>query len=306
MRSKLLLIVGMLILVFVSYSSAQVPQMINYQGKLTKSSGAPLDTTIQMVFSIYEDTGGINLLWTETQLAVKVDKGVFNILLGSVDSIPDSVFDGNIRYLGVKIGTDPEITPRKPMVSVPYAYTDGDWIKDGNNLYRLNGRVGIGTSTPLSMLQIEGNYPQPWCVPLLVKNTDTNDFSHSFIWVSCSAVSNKCQPGLYFSRPDGRVWEISIGAGDDPSDYLGFDFLPIGVVMVIDTTGKVGIGTRNPMYKLDVEGYVQAHGYYTGDITFQKDKEKLWRMYEDEDGLYLESLKTGKIYRFVLQEMEKK
>jgi len=43
----------------------------------------------------------------------------------------------------------------------------------------------------------------------------------------------------------------------------------------------------------------------TGDITFQKNNESLWRMYEDEDGLYLENLKTGKIYRFVLHELKK-
>ena len=29
--------------------------------------------------------------------------------------------------------------------------------------------------------------------------------------------------------------------------------------------------TTNPQYELDVEGYVQAYGYYTGDIVFQKD-----------------------------------
>jgi hypothetical protein len=29
-------------------------------------------------------------------------------------------------------------------------------------------------------------------------------------------------------------------------------------------------------------------------------------MFEDEDGLYLENLKTGKVYRFILQEVEKK
>jgi hypothetical protein len=71
--------------------------------------------------------------------------------------------------------------------------------------------------------------------------------------------------------------------------------------------GNVGIGTMDyPAYKLDVEGYVQAYGYYTGDIVFQKDKQKLWRMFEDEDGLYLENMKTGKVYRFILQEVEKK
>jgi hypothetical protein len=78
-----------------------------------------------------------------------------------------------------------------------------------------------------------------------------------------------------------------------------------GTGLYVNSSGNVGIGTTEPQYKLDVEGYVQAHGYYTGDIIFQKDGNKLWRMFEDEDGLYLESLKTGKVYRFLLQEVKK-
>jgi hypothetical protein len=69
--------------------------------------------------------------------------------------------------------------------------------------------------------------------------------------------------------------------------------------------GDVGIGKTDPEHELDVEGYVQAHGYYTGDITFQKEGQELWRMFEDEEGLYLENLKTGKVYKFLLQEVEK-
>ena len=125
MKSKCFLMVAGLMLVLFSYSSAQVPQMINYQGKLTDSLGAPVNDTIQMVFSIYAEEAGINLLWADTQTTVIIDKGVFNVLLGSGNLIPYSVFDGNIRFLGVKVGSDPEITPRRPMVSVPYAYRAG-------------------------------------------------------------------------------------------------------------------------------------------------------------------------------------
>jgi len=47
---------------------------------------------------------------------------------------------------------------------------------------------------------------------------------------------------------------------------------------------------------------VQAQAYYTGDIVFQKDGKKLWRMFEKEDGLYLESLKNGKVSKIFLEE----
>ena len=61
--------------------------------------------------------------------------------------------------------------------------------------------------------------------------------------------------------------------------------------------------TTSPTEKLHVNEYVKAKGYKTGDIIFEKDGNSLWRMFEHEDGLYLERLKTGKVYRFVLQEV---
>ncbi|MGA1823815.1 MAG: hypothetical protein ACMUIP_04055 [bacterium] len=66
-------------------------------------------------------------------------------------------------------------------------------------------------------------------------------------------------------------------------------------------SGNVGIGKTNPQAKLDVEGTVQAHAFDTGDIVFRKNGEKLWRMFEGEQGLYLESLKTGETSRIFLE-----
>jgi hypothetical protein len=171
-----ILVVGALVTVLTTLVFAAVPPMINYQGKLTNTSGAPVNDTLQMVFSIYDLPAGGNVLWTETQGAVIIEKGVFNVLLGSVDSIPYSVFDGSTRYLGVKVGDDPEITPRKPMVSVGYAYKafeadtadyarvsmpDADWTIVGDTIYHLNGNVGIGTTSPNEQLEITGNLRLP-------------------------------------------------------------------------------------------------------------------------------------------------
>jgi hypothetical protein len=149
MKSKFFFTGMALLIVLCSVSFAQVPQLINYQGKLTNASGAPVNDTVQMVFTIYADSNGITSKWSETQTGVKVDKGVFNVLLGSVNPIPDSVFNGNVRYLGVKVGGDPEITPRKPMVSVAYAYNadllDGQHASDFLSSANDYGRSGVAS-----------------------------------------------------------------------------------------------------------------------------------------------------------------
>ncbi len=144
----ILLAIGFFIFPIAS-SFAAVPQLINYQGKLTKASGAPVDTTISMVYTIYSDSNGITSKWSETQTSVKVEKGIFNVLLGSTIAIPDSVFDGNIRYLGVKVGSDPEITPRKAMVSVPYAYraASGGGGSDNKWIFRITDTADTSITT---------------------------------------------------------------------------------------------------------------------------------------------------------------
>jgi len=120
-------LLAILIFIFAlsSFLYAAVPQKMNYQGKITKPTGALVDTTIEMIFTIYDAPADGETLWTETQPAVVVERGVFSAVLGSEDPIPDVVFDGTIRYLGVKVGTDDEMTPRKEIVSVAYAMRAG-------------------------------------------------------------------------------------------------------------------------------------------------------------------------------------
>jgi hypothetical protein len=169
-----------LLFLFYSHASAEVPQMINYQGKLTKSTGAPVDTTIPMVFTIYADSGGTISKWSETQTAVKVEKGVFNVLLGSVNPIPDSVFDGSIRYLGVKVGGDPEITPRKAMVSVAYAYRAGVGGGGGDNDWVFP--QSAGGNNPRPYLYTYG----PWGIARYGNVLwGTNDSTHVNLGVAC-------------------------------------------------------------------------------------------------------------------------
>ena len=100
-------------------ATAGVPHMIFYQGHLTDAGGTPLDTAINMTFTIYDDSTGGTVWWTETQMGVVVSNGLFNVLLGSVNAIIDTLFAGNSRWLGIQIASDPEIVPRTRLVTVP-------------------------------------------------------------------------------------------------------------------------------------------------------------------------------------------
>lgn len=161
--------VMLMVAVLVVPLSGEVPSLMNYQGRLTDASGDPVpDSNYTMIFTIYRDSTGSVPIWTETQDGVPVQDGFFTVLLGSVNPIPRSAF-GRIRWLGIQIPPDPEFEPLMPIVSVGNAFystyadtavysvhssPDGDWEIEGDTVYRLTGRVGIGTSNPRAKLEV--------------------------------------------------------------------------------------------------------------------------------------------------------
>ena len=297
---------AVLLIISASWSQASVPSLINYQGKLSTSDGGCIDDTVRMTFSIYPDTLGSPADWSETQAQVVIREGVFSVLLGSSDSLPASVFDGSVKFLGVQVESDSEMRPLRPIVSSGYAFrsqvsdtaeyaragpgvADDDWMVSGDDIYRIAGQVGIGET------------PQDSCKLFVQSDSMFGDYAvYARGGMGLKAISTAWQGTGMFAE-GGHI-------GVSGQGYIGvFGHGVFGGYFEGRTyfDGDVGIKTTAPEHELDVEGYVQAHGYYTGDITFQKDGQRLWRMFEDEEGLYLENLKTGKVYKFLLQEVEK-
>jgi hypothetical protein len=73
-------------------------------------------------FKIYGSESGNDSLWWEYHSEVTVTDGLFKVMLGSTNPIPDSVFDDTVRYFGITVDTDLELSPRIRLTSMPYAY----------------------------------------------------------------------------------------------------------------------------------------------------------------------------------------
>ncbi len=104
---------------------ADVPFVLHQQGRIYDvNTEQPLEGTYQVTFSLYvDDTPQAAAEWTDTR-SIIFENGFFSAVL----TIDLSDFDGSVRYLGIGIGNDPEMTPRLEIGSVPYALTCSDAI----------------------------------------------------------------------------------------------------------------------------------------------------------------------------------
>ncbi len=119
-----------------------VPQLINFQGILKDGSGNPVaNGSYSVIFTIYDAPVGGNVQWAETS-SVTTSGGLFTILLGSTNPVPDSAFEDASGYLGIKVGADPEMTPRQQLVSLSYAYRVSS--VDGASGGTITSKVSIG------------------------------------------------------------------------------------------------------------------------------------------------------------------
>ncbi|MEO0073148.1 MAG: hypothetical protein ABIK43_00610 [candidate division WOR-3 bacterium] len=100
-------------------SAFLVPRLLNYQGRLTDSSGLPVpDSVYALTFRLYAQPVGGVPFWFENQ-SIAVCNGVFSVELGRdnpIGGVPDS---GEV-YLGVALAGE-ELEPRSRIVSTLYA-----------------------------------------------------------------------------------------------------------------------------------------------------------------------------------------
>jgi hypothetical protein len=108
-------------------ASALVPGTITHQGRLFDAGGIPISGNFDIDFAIYDAVDAVAPIWMETH-NVDIDEGYFSVALGGQTPFDPTVFDGSVRWVGITVGGDPEMTPRVETLSVPYAFIANDAI----------------------------------------------------------------------------------------------------------------------------------------------------------------------------------
>ena len=117
-----------LYIVLCGWTLADAPPLVNFQGRLTDPSGvAVADGPYSMRFRVYSAAAGDDgdpcvgtCLWEETH-NIDTRSGFYSVLLGSATPLSPALFSDPERYIGVTVGADSEMTPRRRLASVPYA-----------------------------------------------------------------------------------------------------------------------------------------------------------------------------------------
>ena len=124
-------------------AKADIPRLISFQGHLADPGGAPVTGSVQILFSLYAASSGGSALWSEDR-TVNVANGLYNVALGSVTPL-NLAFDVPY-YLGIKVGSDAEMTPRPQLASAPYALRAGCYAGDFVSCYSgAASTIGVGS-----------------------------------------------------------------------------------------------------------------------------------------------------------------
>ena len=122
---KRLLLLGLLLLADTGIVLAQgIPQSMSYQGYVTDLTGTPVaDGNYNFTFTLWtSDVAGASV-WTENHTNVLVSKGLFTVQLGRGNpSMPLTIAFDQQLYLGIRIGADPELTPRVRLATSAYSF----------------------------------------------------------------------------------------------------------------------------------------------------------------------------------------
>ena len=131
------LLVGLAIVCWAGLARADVPAVVGYDGVLFTCQ--PADAGCQgysldkgtVAVSLWDDAASMDAtthkIWGDT-FTVTTEGGYYHVDLGSGKALSSDAFAGP-RWMEIQVGSDAALTPRAPVMSVPFAMACGDSVK---------------------------------------------------------------------------------------------------------------------------------------------------------------------------------
>jgi hypothetical protein len=133
-----------------------IDDIVQVQGRLTAPNGFPLNGNYSVTVAIYDTPTSGTPRCIDTDSAL-VTNGLFTM---NMDFCTAAVFNGDQLYMGIKVGSDPEMTPRQPIYSVPYAWSlrPGAIVKGADSYVYVPGNALIkNLNTDTTRWDIQAN-----------------------------------------------------------------------------------------------------------------------------------------------------
>ena len=117
MKTKKILGILMLAAMLAGAAVAQ-PDLMNYQGRLMDSGGAPVNGSVPVTVRVYAQESGGSVLWNQSVGSVAVTNGLYSFQFGN--SSLTTVLTNAACWLEIEVDSE-TLTPRQRLVSVPYS-----------------------------------------------------------------------------------------------------------------------------------------------------------------------------------------
>ena len=98
-----------------------LPNQFVQEGYLTTQNGAPLNGAATLRVRMYAFAIGGQVLFEEVHEDVPLINGYYAIMVGSIEPLPDGIFQNAEVFFGLKVNDGDELRPLTPIAKVPAA-----------------------------------------------------------------------------------------------------------------------------------------------------------------------------------------
>lgn len=219
--------------------NAAINSQVNFQGKLTNPDGTNIaNGSYSIRFRIYTNAtadaantcSANSCVWEETK-SITVADGIFQTALGSSTALTGVDFNNAGLYLGIKVGSDAEMTPRIQFTAAPYAF----------NADKLNGL----SSSAFAQLSTANTFSGT----MIVQGNNASQF----------AIQNSTNETLFIANTSTK--QVAVG----PAAVAANGVLTVGVNTTV-ASGGIYFGTDTNLYRSDV-GTLQTSGNFSIQTT---------------------------------------